>query len=58
MNTLKQIKYRLKILESMIKIFSNMPHNSFSPKQDIDDIMFVLTEWKYETELLLKHISK
>lgn len=58
MDSLTQIQYRLEILDSMISVYSHMPHNNFLPNEYFDDIMFVLSEWKYETELLLKNLLK
>lgn len=57
MDALTQIKYRLEILDAMISIYSHMPHNNFLPNEYFEDIIFVLSEWKCETELLLKNLS-
>lgn len=58
MDHITQIKKRIEILNMMITTYKSMPHATCMSQKDIDDILFVLSEWKAETELILQGLMR
>lgn len=50
----EQIELRLYLLDHMIKLYQGMPHQSGTPKSEINDVLATLITWKDETLLLQK----
>jgi hypothetical protein len=57
MTHIEQVQKRIHILNSMIASYKSISRTSTTSQNDIDNMLFVLTRWKTETELLLRDLQ-